>query len=45
MYAKCYGHTEKWEARSAVEATLEVGINLHKMAGSEKDREESYRSD
>ena len=28
-----------------VEVTLEVGMNLDKMAGCQKDREGSYRSD
>lgn len=45
VYTECYGGIEKEAAHSMVEVTLEVSMNLNKMAGSKKDREESYRSD
>lgn len=45
VYIECYGGIEKEVVYFMVEVILEVSMNLNKMVGSKKDREESYRSD
>lgn len=43
MYTKSHGSIEQEAAHSIVQVILGVGMNLNKMAGSQKEREGSYR--